>query len=346
MSTYHIVVTRTIPQLEQALADAGLRDISRWDQERPIPSAELERLLPEADGLLCMPTDRIGGALLAAAGRLRVISQFAAGVDNIDLDAATSARVAVGHTPDVLTETTADTAFALLAAATRRIIEGADYVRQDRWHGWDPQLLLGGDLHGTTIGIVGLGRVGRAVARRATGFGMTVLYVGGRAADDAELATTGRLRECALDEMLPEVDHLVLTAPLTDSTRGLIGAEEFRRMRPTATLVNVARGPLVQHEALYAALRDGVIAAAALDVTDPEPPDPRNPLLALSNCIVTPHIGSASVRTRQRMALLAVRNLAAGLIGEPLPACANGEALRADQPLGVKALVYGDAQQI
>ncbi|HLI15601.1 MAG TPA: D-glycerate dehydrogenase [Acidimicrobiales bacterium] len=296
---------------------------SCWDGDGPMPADELARQLRDATGLVCMLTDRVDGPLVARAPALRVVSQVAVGVDNIDLAACTQAGIPVGHTPGVLTETTADSAFALLAAAARRVVEGVDHVRAGRWGPWQPDLLLGRDLHGTTLAILGLGRIGTAVARRAAGFDMSVLYSGPRRKPEAEAATGARY--VGFDELLERADHLVLCAPLTPATYHVIDERALARMRPHATLVNVARGGLVDSHALAEALRDGTIAAAALDVTEPEPLPADHELLGLASCIVTPHLASASVSTRARMAAVAVDNLLAGLAGEPLPHCANPE---------------------
>jgi glyoxylate reductase len=278
----------------------------------------LEEVIGDASGLLSMLTDRIDAALLDRAPRLRVISQMAVGVDNIDLEACRGRGLIVGHTPDVLTETTADTAFALLAAAVRRLPEGWDHVRSGSWGEWKPDLLLGGDLHGTTLGIVGLGRIGQAVARRAHGFGMRLLYAGRsrKPAAEAQLAIAYR----PFPELLAESDHVVVTASYDDSNHRLFDRDAFGGMKEGATFVNVARGGLVDHEALAGALSEGWIGRAALDVTDPEPIPAGHPLVGLPNCLIVPHIGSASHRTRLAMARLAVDNLLAGLEGRTLPA--------------------------
>jgi lactate dehydrogenase-like 2-hydroxyacid dehydrogenase len=231
--------------------------------------------------------------------------------------------VAVGHTPGVLTETTADTAWALLAAVVRRIPEGAAHVGAGLWGPWDPALLVGGDLHDTTLGIVGLGRIGAAVARRARGFDMRILYTGPSRKPLLESRLGVAFR--SFDDLLPEVDHLVLTAPLDDSTRHLMDAPALARMRPGSVLVNVSRGQLVDTDALVAALGHGPLGAAALDVTDPEPIPADHPLVGMANCLIVPHIGSASRRTRRAMAEMAVDNLRAGLEGRRLPFCANPE---------------------
>lgn len=283
-----------------------------------MPAETLRSRLPSVDGLLCMLTDGIGPAELDRAARLRVISQMAVGVDNIDVIACSARGIPVGHTPDVLTETTADTAFALLAAAVRRIPEGRDVVRNGRWGDWDPQFLLGGDLHDTDLGIVGLGRIGTAVARRAAGFGMRVRYTSRTRKPHLESTLGAGYRE--LPELLEVSDHVVLTLPLSPETRHLIDGEALARMKPDATLVNVSRGPLVDHDALGRALSEGWIGRAALDVTDPEPIPAGHPLVGMPNCLIVPHIGSASVRTRAAMAGLAVDNLLAGLEGRAMPA--------------------------
>ncbi len=294
-----------------------------WEGGEPIPPDLLHERVHGAAGLYCMLTDPIDAALLDRAPDLRAISTMAVGVDNVDLAACTARGIPVGHTPEVLTETTADLAFALLLAAARRVVEGADFVKAGEWGPWDPGLLLGEEVHGSTIGIVGLGRIGRAVARRAAGFGMRVIYHNRRPDPAAEEELGAGYR--SLDDLLVEADHVVLLVPLTDETRHLVDADALARMKPTAVLVNAARGPIVDPAALYAALRSGGIAAAGLDVTDPEPIPADAPLLTLPNCVVIPHLGSASRRARVAMADLAEANLVAGLRGERMPACANPE---------------------
>jgi lactate dehydrogenase-like 2-hydroxyacid dehydrogenase len=260
-----------------------------------------------------MLTDRVDGQLLDQAPALKVVSQMAVGVDNIDVAACVARGIAVGHTPDVLTETVADSAFALLAAVVRRLPEGEREVRSGRWGPWDPFHLAGRDLHGTVLGIVGMGRIGAAVARRARGFDMEVLYSSTR-------PVTGEGQHVSLDVLLSRADHVILCTRLDESTRGLIGAAELAAMKPSAYLVNVSRGPVVETAALVEALTGGRIAGAALDVTDPEPLPAGHPLLQLDNCLVVPHIASASIRTRTAMATLAIDNLIAGLEGRELPA--------------------------
>lgn len=321
MTRPRVFITRVIPEAGLAL----LRDtcaIDLWEDELPPPYDILQRRAAEADGLLCLLSDRIDAALLEAAPRLRVISQMAVGYDNIDVAACTARGLPVGHTPGVLTETTADFAFALLMAAARRIPEAERYARAGRWKTWGPTLLLGRDIYGATLGIIGMGRIGQAVARRARGFAMRILYT-----DRAEVPEAAALgaEYRPLDALLAESDFVSLHVPLTPETFHLIDAWALSLMRPTAILINTARGSIVDHTALYQALTSGQIAAAALDVTDPEPLPPDSPLLALDNCLIAPHIASASIATRGRMAIMAAENLLAGLRGERLPHPVNPE---------------------
>ena len=288
-----------------------------------MPRAELAARIASAEALYCMLTDRIDTALLDAAPRLRVVSNMAVGVDNIDLDECTERGIAVGHTPGVLTGATADLAMALLLAAARRVGEGIDYVQSGSWDEFRMDLLLGQEVHSSVLGIVGMGRIGASVARRAVGFGMSILYSGPtrKPAVEQELGA----EHTSLERLLRTADHVVITAPLTPETRYLINKDSLQLMKPTATLVNIARGPLVDTDALVEVLENGRIAAAALDVTDPEPLPADHPLVALPNCVVTPHLGSATLATRAAMAELAARNLVLGLAGEQMEACANPE---------------------
>ena len=282
-------------------------DVDIWPEPVPPPRAVMLERAAEADALLAMLTDRIDADLLDAAPNLKAIANYAVGTDNIDVEAATARGIPVGNTPDVLTETTADLAFGLMLAVARRLVEADTYVREGRWGEWSPDLLLGHDVNGAALGIVGYGRIGKAVARRARGFDMTVLH------------------GIKLDDLLERSDFVSLHVPLTKDTRGMIGAAELARMKPTAFLINTARGPLVDTDALEAALREGTIAGAGLDVTDPEPLPADHPLLKAPNLVVAPHIGSASHRTREAMADMAVDNLLAALAGERMPHCANPE---------------------
>jgi lactate dehydrogenase-like 2-hydroxyacid dehydrogenase len=319
-----VFVARRIP-------DEGLDPIRErcemdlWPDELPPPRDELLRRVAGVGGLLSLLTDRVDDELLDAAGpQLRVVSNYAVGFDNVDVAACTRRRIPVGNTPGVLTETTADLAFALLMAAARRIDEGSRYVRADRWRTWGPLLMLGVDVHGATLGIVGFGRIGRELAKRAAGFGMRVLYHDVQPADPEEERALNATR-VELDRLLAESDFVSLHVNLTDETRHLIDAGALRRMKPTAVLVNTSRGPVVDQAALYGALRDGGIFAAALDVTDPEPMRADDPLLSLENCLVVPHVASGSRVTRGKMAAMAAANLLAGLRGERLPTPINPE---------------------
>ena len=326
MSRPNVFVTRVIP-------DAGLErirafaDAEIWEREEPPPYDVLLKVVGEVDGLLCLLTDRIDAPLIAAAGEsLKVISQMAVGTDNIDLAAATERGIPVGHTPGVLTETTADFAFALLMAAARRVVEGERYVKAGSWVTWNPTLLMGHDIHRATLGLIGFGRIGQAVARRAQGFGMRLLYTNLSVDETAGNELGAERRE--FEELLAESDFVSLHVPLTDGTTHLIGERELELMKPSAVLINTARGPVVDPEALYRALKNGEIAYAALDVTEPEPIPPGHPLLTLDNCLIVPHIASSSLATRNLMATMAAENLEAGLKGEKLPHCANPQVYR------------------
>jgi len=319
-----VFVTRVIP-------DAGLDrvreacDLDLWEDDMPPARDELLRRVAGVDGLLSLLTDRVDDELLDAAGpQLKVVSNFAVGFDNIDVPALTKRRLPAGNTPGVLTETTADLAFALLMAAARRIPESVDYVREGRWKTWGPMLLMGVDIHGATLGIVGFGRIGREMARRGRGFGMEILYHDVHPATADEEAELGA-RRVEMDELLRDSDFVSLHVNLTEETNHLIDADALRAMKPTAVLVNTSRGPVVDAGALETALRDGEIFAAGLDVTDPEPLPVDHPLVAMPNCVVVPHIASATRVTRDRMAEMAAANLLAGMRGERLPTPINPE---------------------
>jgi len=277
-----------------------------WEGDLPPGPEVMRERLAGADGLLSLVTDPVDGDLLAACPNLKAIANMAVGTDNIDLEAAGERGIPVGNTPDVLTDATADLAFALLLALARRIPEGAAQVREGRWRTWEPAAGLGADLSGATLGIVGRGRIGDAVARRAEGFGMEIL-------------ASSRRSGVALGELLERADFVSLHCPLTPETRHLIGEEALHRMKPSAYLVNTARGGVVDQAALREALLAGEIAGAALDVTEPEPLPANDPLLEAPNLLVVPHVGSATVRTRERMAAMAVDNLLAALAGRPMP---------------------------
>ena len=313
-----VFVSRIIPDAGlDAIAAACEMDL--WREELPPPRDELLRRVAGRDGILTLLTDRVDDGLLDAAGpQLKVVSNYAVGFDNIDVAACERRGVAVGNTPGVLTETTADLAWALLMAAARRLPEGDRYVRAGKWKTWGPMLLLGPDVHGATIGIVGFGRIGQAVARRAQGFGMEILYHDLQQLPDDVTGPLGATY-LPLEELLPRCDFVSIHVNLSEETRGLINAKTLSWMKPTAVLVNTSRGPVVDQPALAEALRGGVIGAAALDVTDPEPIPMDDPLVGLDNCLIVPHIASASRATRAKMAEMAAANLLAGVRGEPLP---------------------------
>jgi glyoxylate reductase len=311
------------------LAGAALERLARdldpevWPRPEAPPRAALLDACREAEGLLCLLTDRVDAELLAAAPRLRAISSCSVGLDHVDLAAATARGIPVGFTPGVLTETTAELALGLLFAAARRIVEADRAVREGRWRqAWDPELLLGRDLAGSTLGVVGLGAIGRAVAVRARALGLRVLGF-----SRSRRAVAG-VETVELAELLARSDFVSVHVALTPETRGLLGAEALAQLRPGAILVNTARGGIVDEAALVSALRSGRLAAAALDVFEREPLPAGSPLLVAPHLILTPHIGSASVATRARMAELAAENLLAALAGRPMLRCANPEAER------------------
>lgn len=316
-----LVVTRAVER--RSLGVPADWDVTMWPESTAMPDDRLRHEAADADAILTVLTDRVDAGLLAGSPRLRAVSQVAVGVDNVDLAACTGRGIPVGHTPDVLTETTADTAWALLAAAVRRIPEGRDHVLAGEWGPWRPDLLLGGDLHGSTLGVVGLGRIGAAVARRAAGFSMRVVYWSRHRKPhlEAELRCSFR----SFQQLLSESDHVVVTIPLTEDTHHLFGAAALAAMRPGAVLVNVSRGAVVDTSALVDALVSGRLGAAALDVTEPEPLPGDHPLLSFPNCLVIPHLGSASHRTRTAMLERAVENLVCALEGRPMVSCANPE---------------------
>jgi lactate dehydrogenase-like 2-hydroxyacid dehydrogenase len=317
-----VFVSRIIP-------DAGLQlirdqtDADVWQDEMPPPRDELLRRVEGVDGLLALLTDGVDDELLDRAGpQLKVVSNYAVGFDNIDVPACTRRGVAVGNTAGVLTETTADAAFALLMAAARRLPEAYEYVRQDRWKTWGPMLLLGPDVHHATLGILGFGRIGREVAKRARGFDMRVLYYDVYPAS-AEDETRLGVRRADLDEVLAASDFVTLHVNLTPETHHMMNRHAFAKMKRTAMLVNASRGPVIDPDDLYDALRNGVIAGAALDVTEPEPMPGNHKLLTLANCLIVPHIASGSYATRGAMARIAAENLLAGMQRQPLPSFVN-----------------------
>lgn len=315
--------------MTRRISEAALRTLAKrfeidlWESELPPPYPELAARAGGADALLTMVTDRIDAPLLAAAPRVRIVSQLAVGVDNIDLAECSKRGIAVGHTPVVLTETTADLGFALLLATARRISEADRYVRDGKWLTWGPEILLGRDIHGATLGIIGFGAIGRAMARRGAGFGMRILYCTRDASRHLDDAREFGARAVALDELLRTADFISIHLPLTEETRLMIGAREIAAMKPGAVLINTARGPIVDQRALREALASGHLAGAGLDVTESEPIDPSDPLLRVPSVVITPHIGSASHATRSKMAEIAVDNILDVFDGRPPRFCAN-----------------------
>ncbi len=317
-----VFVTRIIPDkgldLVKDFCDADI-----WPGDLPPSRADMLARVRGVEGVLCLLTDKVDGELLDAAGpQLKVISNQAVGYDNIVVPDATARGIPVGNTPGILTDATADFAFALMMAAGRRIVEGERYVRAGLWKTWSPSLLLGADFSGATLGLVGSGRIGQAMAKRAQGFDLRVRYY-----DPGQPPAPGLNASPveSLETLLHESDFISLHVPLNAQTRHMINAETLAQMKPSAVLINTARGPVVDQRALYAALKSYRLFAAALDVTDPEPLPADHPLLELDNCLIVPHIASASRITRDKMAQMAAENLIAGLKGERLPNCVNPE---------------------
>jgi lactate dehydrogenase-like 2-hydroxyacid dehydrogenase len=302
------------PYMERLMLDI-------WEGALPPSPRELRERTRGCDGLVSLLTDRLDADFFDSVPGLKVVSQYAVGVNNIDLAAAKARGIPVGHTPGVLTDATADMAFTLMLAAARNVVPGADYVKAGQWKTWEPALLLGQSVYGATLGIVGYGRIGKAVAERSRGFKMRVLAASPTLS--AEQAAAEGVTATSLDDLLRESDFVSIHTPLTPDTHHLIGARELALMKPTATLVNTARGEVIDPAALYEALRAGRPGFAALDVTEPDPLPPDHPLLRLPNCLVVPHLGSATMQARLAMTRSAMANLEAGLRGEPMPHCAN-----------------------
>jgi len=321
MSKPKVFVTRLIPEkgldLVREFCEADI-----WPQELPPGRAELIARVAQVEGLISLLTEKVDAGLMDAAPHLKVVSNMAVGVDNIEVDAATARGIPVGNTPGVLTDATADMAFALMMSAARRVVEGDKYVRSGKWKTWEPKLLLGADFAGATLGIIGFGRIGQAVARRAQGFGLRVIFH-----DPTSQPAFGAV-SVDLDGLLRTSDFVSLHVPLTPDTRHMVDAGALSKMKPNAILVNTSRGPVVDPLALYDALKAGKIFAAALDVTEPEPLPVDSPLLELDNCLIVPHLGSASQQTRDKMAMMSAQNLIAGLKGEELPNCVNPEVYK------------------
>jgi len=320
MSKPKVFVTRVIPDKGLDLVK-DFCDVDLWEGELPPNREEMIKRVQGVEGLLCLLTDKVDGELMDAAGtKLKVISNHAVGIDNIDVNAATARKIPVGNTPDVLTDATADFAFALMLAAARRIPEAERYVHEGKWKTWGPLLLLGVEMKGATLGLIGFGRIGKAVARRAVGFDMRVIYY-----DPSEVKHDPDVKATSVDfeTLLAESDFISLHTPLTPDTHHLIDSEALSKMKPNTVLINTSRGPVVDLDALYEALKFKRIFAAGLDVTEPEPLPADYPLLTLDNIIIVPHIASASRTARDKMSWMAAKNLIAGLKGEHLPNCVN-----------------------
>jgi lactate dehydrogenase-like 2-hydroxyacid dehydrogenase len=322
-----VLVTRIIPE-------AGLKmvtdvcDVEVWPEELPPSRSVLLEKVRGVVGILPLITDRIDGEVMNSAGdQLTIISNYAVGFDNIDVQEATDRGIFVGNTPGILTETTADLAFTLLLAASRRIGEGIDYIRDNKWKTFKPMELLGRDVHNATLGIIGMGRIGTEVARRAKGFNMDVIYYDyrGRAAIGE---TVGANMCSTIDTLFKQADFISLHVPLTTETNHLIDASALSKMKDTAILINTSRGPIVDSDALYQALKSKKIAYAALDVTDPEPIPSNHRLMTLSNCLIVPHVGTATIETRSKMAVMAAENLLTGIRGEVPKYLVNPEVLK------------------
>jgi glyoxylate reductase len=320
-----VLVTRGVPERVRRHL-AGRCRLEVWEGEGVMPRGELLERVAGKNGLLSMLTDRVDGELLERAGPgLRAVANFAVGHDNLDLEACTARGVLATNTPDVVTEATADLAWALLLAAARRVAEGDRFLRAGQPWIWGPEFFLGFEVHGKTLGVIGLGRIGQAVARRAAGFGMPVLYTARRRLDrDREAALGVAWRE--LDQLLAEADLVSIHTGLSPATRHLIGPERLARMKPTAVLVNTARGPIVDEAALAEALRAGQLGAAGLDVFEREP-EVHPALLELDNVTIVPHLGTATLETRVAMGMMAAENLLAALEGRRPPNLLNPEAL-------------------
>jgi glyoxylate reductase len=325
MTRPKVFITRRLPEEARAIVAASC-NLAEWgDEAEPVPRDALLAGVADADGLLSLLTERVDAALLDAAPRLRAVATMAVGYDNVDVAELTRRGVLLTNTPDVLTETTADLVWALMLAAARRVVEGQQTIQRGGWGTWSPSFMTGHDVWGATLGIVGAGRIGAAVARRAAGFQMPILYHNRRPSPELEAATGARYTP--LDTLLEQSDFVAVLVPLSDATRGMFGAREFALMKPTSVFVNASRGPVVRELELVEALKAGRPWAAGLDVFEREPIGPDHPLVGLPNATIVPHIGSATVRTRTLMATTAARNLVAALAGERPPNPVNPEVL-------------------
>lgn len=319
-----VFVTRIIPK-EGLEMLREVADVKVWEDELPPPRDILLKEAEDVDGLVSLLTDKIDAELFDTANKLKVVSNYAVGFDNIDLEEASKRGIMITNTPGVLTETTADLAFTLLMSTARRIVEADKFVRSGRWKTWGPMLMLGRDIYGAKLGLIGLGRIGYAVAKRAKGFDMDVMYYDLMRNEKAEKKLG--LKFVEMEQLLKEADFVSIHVPLTSETRRLINKKTLSLMKKTSILINTARGPIVDEKALYEALINNEIAGAGLDVTDPEPPSMDNPLLKLDNVIIVPHIASASIATRTRMVVMAAQNCIAGLKGDVPPNLVNKQVI-------------------
>lgn len=322
----YVYITRKLP--EETIDEIALHfDVKMWDHEDvPVPREVLLEEAKRASALITMLSDQVNEEVLSAGENLKVVANLAVGFDNIDLEAATARGIIVSNTPDVLTETTADLTFVLLMATARRIVEAAEYVKAGKWEGWSPYLLAGHDIHSKTIGIVGMGKIGEAVARRAKGFGMNILYHNRSRKVEAEHEIGAQYT--SFEDLVSKSDYVVSLAPLTPETRNLFTADVFSKMKKSAIFINAGRGPVVDEQALYEALKNGEIAAAGLDVFEKEPISADHQLLQLPNVTALPHIGSASTETRTIMIKLCCANVKAVLTGDNPKTIVNKELIQ------------------
>ncbi|OPX86328.1 MAG: Glyoxylate/hydroxypyruvate reductase B [Pelotomaculum sp. PtaB.Bin104] len=320
-----VYISRSIAREAVGIIAASC-DYRIWNNDQPVPAKILEEEIKKSDGVLTTLSDQVNVAFITGAPNLKIISNMAAGFDNIDIGAATAKGVMVTNTPGILTNTTADLAFALFLAASRRLVEAENFLRSGQWQAWEPLLLTGRDIYGATLGIIGLGQIGSAVARRAKGFDMNIIYCNRKRnhQTEAELGAT----YASLSELLSTSDIVSIHCPLTAETRGLISYGELALMKPAAVLVNTARGGIVDEGALYEALLHRRIFAAGLDVFSQEPLPLAHPLLKLPNVVLLPHIGSASIATRTKMAIMAASDLVSGLTGKIPLHLVNPEVVR------------------
>lgn len=326
MTKPRIYITRPLPEPAMRVLEGAVEHRQWTRDDEAVPRETLLREIVDVDGIICTITEKMDAEVIDRARRCRVVSQVAVGYDNIDVAAATRRGIVVTNTPGVLTDTTADMAWAILMATARRVVEGDKFTRSGRWKTWELMGFTGQDVYGATLGIIGMGRIGAAIARRARGFAMPILYHNRKRVDEALERDLGA-RYTPLDDLLRESDFVVISCALTPETRHLIGERELALMKPTAVLVNIARGPIVDQRALYRALVDKKIWGAGLDVFETEPVPMNEPLLRLDNVVVPPHLGSASIRTRIRMATMAAENCLAAVTGGVPPNAVNPEAL-------------------